>query len=127
MNNIYGIINQLKINNMKKVFLPLVFILFFIVSANAQKIYPADNEKQADVKLYIVNNENQADLCVYNVNFESLTEKNTGKWLFVNSENQAEKRVYFVDNENKADLKIYFVKYESQAKWKNNSKDYLMK
>jgi hypothetical protein len=112
---------------MKKAILSFVFILAFVISANAQKVYPADNENQADLKLFIVNNENQADLCVYSVNDECCIDKDHGKWFFINNEKQAEKTVYFVDNIYNADLKIYFVKNENQAKWQNNSKGYLMK
>lgn len=110
-----------------KTFISILFILAFAVSANAQNVYPSNNESQADVKLYIVNYESQADLCVYDVNNEMLADKDNGIWHFVNYENQAQMKVYFVDNVNKADLKVYFVDKESHAGWKNKSKDFLVK
>jgi len=112
---------------MKNAFISFVFILAFIASANAQNVYPANTESQADVKLYIVNYESQADLCVYDVNNANLTDRDNGKWHFVCCENDAQMKVYFVDNVKKADLKVFFVDNESHAGWKNKSKDYLMK
>ena len=74
----------------------------------------------------MVDYESRADLLVYKVKYQSMVDKNEGKWFFVDYESLADKKIFFVDYESRADLKIFFVDYETRAGWRENSKKHLL-
>ena len=84
---------------MKKIIL-IASILLVITKITAQKVYSVNSEFDADVKIFVLNSEFDADLLVYKVKSEFDAGKNNGKW--------------------------FFTKSEFDAKWRDNSKMYLM-
>jgi len=91
-------------------------ILFYSACfANAQNVFIADYQSEADVSLFETKNAADADIIVYKVRYKSDANAEKGLWHIEHYRSLADWKVYWTKYEAEASCKVYFVDYANQA------------
>ena len=90
---------------MKYIILGIFVMVFFTISANAQKVYRTSYKSDADKIIFVSDYKSEADMIVYETKYKSEAKPYSGIWFWTTYKSEA-------------DWQVYFTKYKSEAKLK---------